>query len=169
MLTRVGRIIFCPSGIRKYAINVAQIIKNASSHKYESGRAEYSTDRISLPAIGSDNTVAKRNIHFINVITEYLDINGLNTPRYIEKHSELRIIRITPKGLVCCTALSPLTALTIRYNTPIKLIKTPPAFFSVIGSLRTIAAIIIVLIGVMELIIEQSIGVILDIPKRKVS
>lgn len=148
---------------------MAHIMRNESSHKNDSGKDEYSIPIISLPDKGSESIVEKRKIHFINVITEYLEIIGLNIPKYIEKQRLLSIIRITPTILVSTTELSPLTVLNIRYKTPRKLIITPPAFFSVIGSLRTIAAIIIVLIGVMELIIEQSIGVILEIPKRNVS
>ena len=42
---------------------------------------------------------------------------------------------------------------------PAKLIATPPAFFQVIGSLMTIAAIPIVYMGDIAVRIEHSIGV----------
>lgn len=41
-----------------------------------------------------------RKIHFMNVMTEYFDINGLNIPRYIEKLSMLNMIITIPKGVV---------------------------------------------------------------------
>lgn len=62
-------------------MNVAQTIRNANSHIKEVGRAEYFSVAISLPANGKARTVEKRNIHFMNVMTEYFAITGLNIPK----------------------------------------------------------------------------------------
>lgn len=62
-------------------INVAQIIIKASSARYVGG-SEVNFVSISSTAVkGSDISVEKRNVHFINVMTEYLLIRGLKMPR----------------------------------------------------------------------------------------
>lgn len=109
-----------------------------------------------------------RNIHFMNVITEYFPISGLNIPRYKEKLSVFRMSINIPKGVVS-VVLSIETLLIIKYMMPAKLMATPPAFCKVIGSFSTMAAIIIVYIGDMADSIEQSIGVMWGIPIRNVS
>ena len=62
-------------------VNVAQITKNASSAMYDVGRAANSIDSSSLAENGNESSDAKRNIHFINVTTEYFDIVGLKIPK----------------------------------------------------------------------------------------
>ena len=49
---------------------------------------------------GAATQKEKRKIHFMNVMTDYLDINGLNIPRYIEKLRMLNMIITIPKGVV---------------------------------------------------------------------
>ena len=58
------------------------------------------------------------------------------------------------------------TVLRIKNTTPQKLNPTPNAFFSVIGSLTTIAAINIVKIGVMAVMMLVSRGVVIVIAFR---
>ena len=99
---------------------------------------------ISFAVNGSDISVVKRNIHFINVTTEYLEINGLNIPRYREKLKLLKIISMIPTGCVDCAPEEPLTLLRIRNMNPARLITTPSPFFHVMGSLMATAAINIV-------------------------
>ena len=73
--------------------------------------------------------------------------------------------------IVSVSAAPPLfpALLNIRKMSPARLSMTPPAFFKVMGSLRTIAAMNIVKIGDRAVTIEQSIGVMWAIPFRKVS
>ena len=104
----------------------------------------------------------------MKVTGEYLVINGLKIPRYREKDRLLPISRRIPRGVVSVTPFERATLLKIKNRIPAKLNATPPAFFTVIGSLSTTAAISIVNIGDVVTMIEQSIGVISGIPMRKV-
>ena len=113
MLTRVGRIRFCPMGIRKYVIKVAQIIRKANSASCIVGIVSQSRVIISFPENGADIANANRNIHFMNVTTEYLLISGLNIPRYNEKLKVLRISINIPNVVVSAAPPSD-TLLTIR-------------------------------------------------------
>ena len=169
MLTNVGRILFCPNGIRKYAINVANKTRNISSDHSFGVKAEYSILIIPEAAKGIAMMSAKRNIHFMNVTTLYFCINGLNIPRYNAKQMQLTTMRSTPFGLVSTEPAWAETLLIIRNTTPKKLSATPEAFFNVIGSLRAMDAIIIVNIGDVALTIEQSIGVMSLMARRKES
>ena len=62
-------------------MHVAQIMRNASSHNWAWGMESHCNVASSFTDNGSDINVEKRNIHFIKVMTEYLDITGLNAPR----------------------------------------------------------------------------------------
>ena len=65
------------------------------------GIADHSTVKSSFPAKGMDTAKAYRNIHFMNVTTEYLPISGLKIPRYSEKLRLLRISMTIPNGVIC--------------------------------------------------------------------
>ena len=117
---------------------------------------------------GRDISAENRNIHFMNVTTEYFAITGLNMPKYNEKLRLFRNIRKMPDSLLSETPES-LEFVKMRNMIPQRLIRTPPAFFHVRGSLSTYAAMNIVYIGDIELIIEQCIGVTSGIATRKVS
>ena len=80
----------------------------------------------------------------MNVTTEYLAISGLKIPKYIQKLSTLRTIMNIPNGVVSAAPPGVDTLVIIRYMIPAKLRSTPPAFWNEIGSLITIAAVIIV-------------------------
>ena len=144
MLTRVGLILFCDTGMRKYVTKVAHTMRNASSAYCIDGIEAHSTAISPFRERGVETQAEKRNIHFMNVTAEYLEINGLNMPRYIEKLRLFRIIMNIPKGVLSVTPPGAATLLTIRYMIPAKLIATPPAFCHVTGSLITSAAIPIV-------------------------
>ena len=84
-------------------MNVAQMIRYASSAICIFGIADQSSIATSLPANGNETANANRNIHFMNVTTEYLAIRGLNIPRYIEKLRMFRTIMKMPKGVLSAT------------------------------------------------------------------
>lgn len=109
-------------------INVAQIIRKASSAICCLGSAAKSSVIISFAENGRASSEAKRKVHFMNVTTEYLAIVGLKIPKYNEKQSELPIISKTPNGVVCATAEDEVTLLSIRYIIPQRLRTTPPIF-----------------------------------------
>lgn len=104
----------------------------------------------------------------MKVITEYFVIVGLNMPRYNEKQMLLITIKAIPIAELSATFPDARVLFNIKYIIPAKLKSTPPAFFNVMGSLSTIAAINIVYMGDMELTMEQSIGVISDIAIKNV-
>lgn len=104
----------------------------------------HSNEMTSLNESGNDISAENRNIHFINVITEYLAINGLNIPRYKEKLRLLRNISRMPDVLLSDVSEPPLALLNIRNNIPQRLSATPAAFFQLKGSFNAMAAINIV-------------------------
>lgn len=68
---------------------------------------------ISLMEKGIDTAKANRNIHFMNVTTEYFPISGLNIPRYKEKLSVFNISMNIPNEVV--STVPPIeTLLTIK-------------------------------------------------------
>ena len=123
MLTRVGRILFCDTGIRKYVTKVAHMIRYASSAYCVAGMAAHSTAIKPFNERGVDTHAEKRKIHFMKVTAEYFEINGLNIPRYIEKLRLLSMIMKIPKGVLSVTPPGAATLLTIRYMIPAKLFK----------------------------------------------
>ena len=80
----------------------------------------------------------------MNVTTEYLEITGLNIPRYNEKLRLLRNIMKIPESLLSATPELPEALLNIRNIIPQRLSATPPAFFQVKGSFSATAAMNIV-------------------------
>lgn len=76
-------------------------------------------------------------------------------------------MRNNPIGWLCSTPFGAWTLLSINKMTPKKLIATPPAFLSVIGSFKKNAAMNMVKIGVNEVIMEASTGVVIVIALRK--
>ena len=92
------------------------------------GMDDQSSVIISFAENGMDTANAKRKIHFMNVITEYFPINGLNMPRYIEKLRQFNIIMKTPNNVVSCAPASVAVLFIIKYMIPTKLMATPAAF-----------------------------------------
>ena len=80
----------------------------------------------------------------MNVTTEYLEITGLNIPRYNEKLRLLRNIMMIPESLLSATPELPEALLNIRNNIPQRLSATPPVFFQLKGSFSATAAMNIV-------------------------
>ena len=107
---------------------------------------------------GSEIIKEKRNIHFMKVTTLYLDMSGRKIPRYKAKLRELSITSITPEVEVGVAELPMWMLWNIRNMTPQKLRITPPAFLKVMGSCRKMAAMNMVMMGVMVLMIDKSMG-----------
>ena len=114
MLTRVGLMRFCATGIRKYVTNVAHMTRYASSAYCIGGIAAHSTSSSPFIDSGADTHAENRNIHFMKVTAEYFAIRGLNIPRYIEKLRQLRIIMKMPKGVLSAIPPGAVTLLTMR-------------------------------------------------------
>ena len=95
-------------------MKVAQIIRYASSAYWTGGIAVHSTSMSPFRDRGADTHAEKRNIHFMNVTAEYLEIRGLNIPRYIEKLRLFRMIMNIPKGVLSGTPPEVATLLTMR-------------------------------------------------------
>lgn len=170
MLTTVGRRLFCPKGIRKYAIKVANITKNPSSAQSFPVRSPKGEVNNRPAEKGSEYRSENRNIHFMNVTTLYFSIRGRNIPKYRAKLRVLATRRTTPSGFVSSAPVWPTDIeLNIKNNTPPNDRTTPRAFFHVIGSLRNIAATNIVKIGVIEPRMEVSMAVVIGLASRKVS
>ena len=73
-----------------------------------------------------------------------------------------------PIGFVSIVLPEEPVLFNIKYTMPQKLSSTPDAFFRVIGSLSTMAAINMVYIGDIEATMEQSIGVMSGIAIKNV-
>ena len=84
-------------------MKVAQIIRYASSAYWIEGISAHPTFTSPFAEKGTATQAEKRNIHFMNVTTEYLSIRGLNIPRYIEKLRMFRTIMKMPKGVLSAT------------------------------------------------------------------
>ena len=98
MLTRVGRKYFCPKGIRKYATKVAKKIRYAISQRTAFGMAKKSVVTTLSPNTSRERIRAKKNIHFMKVMTLYFEINGRKKPRYSEKLKLFKRRRAIPRG-----------------------------------------------------------------------
>lgn len=75
-------------------------------------------------------------------------------------------MKIIPNGFVSAAPLPRLTLLRMRNTIPMKLRATPPAFFHVIGSFNATAATNMVKIGVIEVMMEVSNGVVMVMASR---
>ena len=117
--------------------------------------------------IGKDSTSENRKLHFMNVITLYLEMSGRNSPRYREKLRLLTSSRITPQGEVAA-APPECTELKIRKRMPTKLSATPPAFFPVMGSPRKKKAKNMVKMGPRVPMIAVSMADVMVMAMRKV-
>ena len=125
-------------------MNVAHMMRNASSHNCTCGIVLHWRVAISFTESGSDIIAEKKKIHFMKVTMEYLEITGLNAPRYIANARPLRNMRAIPPRLLSISPPVLAVLLRMRNNIPDKLSSTPPAFWNVMGSLSTRAAMNIV-------------------------
>jgi hypothetical protein len=64
--------------------------------------------------IGAATSAEKRKIHFMKVTAEYLAINGLKIPRYIEKLKLFSMIMKMPNGELSAVPPGAVTLLIIR-------------------------------------------------------
>lgn len=111
----------------------------------------------------------KRNIHFMKVTTLYFEIKGRKMPRYSAKVSALTMVSTMPIGLVSEAPPPKPTELKTKSKTPAKLNKTPPAFLKVIGSFKTMAATIMVKMGVQVLAMLKSMEVVIVTAFKKLT
>ena len=114
MLTSVGLILFWETGMRKYVTKVAHMMRYASSAYWTDGMEDHSTSIRPFIERGAETHAENRNIHFMNVTTEYFAISGLKMPRYMEKLRLFNMIMKIPNGVLSVTPPGAVTLLTIR-------------------------------------------------------